>query len=132
MGPAYVSQAFISLVEQSRKKTIVNVSSTLGSIGSDMGQVFTSYAIVKAGLNMLVRLHFFLSLHLSAIADLIDASQTYKQAKEQPDITVITICPGHLQTGASNVRAAARVSVRHSDRALAFTRAYISRYGRRG
>ena len=62
VGPAYVSQAFISLVEKSRKKTIVNVSSTLGSIGSDMGRVFTSYAIVKAGLNMLVRLHLFLSL----------------------------------------------------------------------
>ena len=62
MGPAYVSQAFISLVEKSRKKTIVNVSSTLGSIGSDMGRVFTSYAIVKAGLNMLVCLHLFLSL----------------------------------------------------------------------
>ncbi|KAM5533674.1 hypothetical protein V8D89_012641 [Ganoderma adspersum] len=66
VGPAYVSQA----------GTVVSVSGTLGSIGSDMGRVFTSYAIVKAGLNML----------------------TYKQAKERPDITVITICPGHLQT----------------------------------
>ena len=62
LGPAHVSQALVPLVEKSGKKTIVNISSTLGSIGSGFGKEFASYAIVKAGLNMLVRLHLFLSL----------------------------------------------------------------------
>ena len=58
IGPACVAQAFVSLVEKSARKTVVNVSSTLGSIGSVHTfdhERFTSYAIVKAGLNMLVR-----------------------------------------------------------------------------
>ena len=63
LGPAYVSQALVPLVEKSGKKTIVNISSTLGSIGSGFGKQFTSYAIVKAGLNMLVR---FLQSFLAA------------------------------------------------------------------
>ncbi|KAI0715868.1 hypothetical protein C8T65DRAFT_642684 [Cerioporus squamosus] len=34
VGPAYVTQAFIRLVETSTKKTIVNISSTLSSMGA--------------------------------------------------------------------------------------------------
>lgn len=55
LGPVYVSQAFVGLVEKSAKKTIVNISSTVGSIGSDFGTKGASYAISKAALNMLVR-----------------------------------------------------------------------------
>ena len=54
-GPAYVSHAFLPLLEKGGKKTIVNVSSTLGSIGTDLGQIAASYSVAKAGLNMLVR-----------------------------------------------------------------------------
>ncbi|KAI0751855.1 NAD-P-binding protein [Daedaleopsis nitida] len=81
-GPAYLARAFLPLVEKSQKKTIVNVSSILGSVGSDCGGFHTTYSISKAALNML----------------------TYKQAKERPDITTITIWPGWLQTdmGGSN------------------------------
>ncbi|EJF58336.1 NAD(P)-binding protein [Dichomitus squalens LYAD-421 SS1] len=89
VGPAYTSQAFISLVEKSKKKTIVNISSTLGSIGRDFGPQYASYAVTKASLNML----------------------TYKQAKERPDLTVLSICPGHLQTDMGGENAALPVSV---------------------
>ena len=54
VGPARVAQAFIGLVEKSTKKTIVNISSTLGSVGSDLGVQNASYSISKAALNMLV------------------------------------------------------------------------------
>ncbi len=54
-GPALVTQAFIGLVEKSEKKTVVNISSTVGSIASDFGAKAASYAISKAALNMLVR-----------------------------------------------------------------------------
>ena len=54
VGPACVAQAFIGLVEKSTKKTIVNISSTLGSVGSDLGVQNASYSISKAALNMLV------------------------------------------------------------------------------
>ena len=54
-GPAYVSHAFLPLLEKGGKKTIVNVSSTAGSIGSDFSADQTSYGVSKAALNMLVR-----------------------------------------------------------------------------
>ncbi|KAI1792008.1 hypothetical protein LXA43DRAFT_1181400 [Ganoderma leucocontextum] len=81
VGPACLrvaAQALLPLVAKSAKKTIVNISSTLGSIGTDLGQPkFASYAVTKAGLNML----------------------TSKQAKPRPDIVAVAICPqGHLQT----------------------------------
>ncbi len=55
VGPAIIAQTFVSLVEKSTKKTIVNISSTLGSIGTDSGNICASYSVAKAGLNMLVR-----------------------------------------------------------------------------
>ena len=56
VGPAFVAQSLIPLVEKSSKKTIVNVSSTVGSIGIDMfGKIAASYSVSKAALNMLVR-----------------------------------------------------------------------------
>ena len=55
VGSAYMSQAFVGLVEISAKKTIVNISSSFGSISIDAGVACVSYAVSKAGLNMLVR-----------------------------------------------------------------------------
>lgn len=57
VGPAHVAQAYLPLVAKSAAKTIVNVSSTLGSLGTDFGPHFASYSISKAALNMLVRTH---------------------------------------------------------------------------
>ncbi|RPD54201.1 NAD-P-binding protein [Lentinus tigrinus ALCF2SS1-7] len=91
-GTAYVTQAFIGAVEKSAKKTVVNVSSTFGGIGADQGVragVAASYAISKAGLNML----------------------TYKEAKEKPDIVAIAICPGWVQTDMGGENAMYPVSV---------------------
>lgn len=62
VGPAYITQAFIDIVEKSQKKTIVNVSSTLGSMGADFGTQSTSYSLTKAALNMLVRIIYLSSL----------------------------------------------------------------------
>ncbi len=59
IAPAYITQVFLSLVEKSKGRTVVNVSSTLGSLGADgFGTRSTSYAISKAALNMVVRLSF--------------------------------------------------------------------------
>ncbi|KAI0353818.1 NAD-P-binding protein [Trametes cingulata] len=89
-GTAHVSQAYLPLLEKGAKKTIVNVSSTAGSIGFDLGPAYASYAISKCALNML----------------------TYKQAKERPDFTVISLCPGHLKTDMGGpARATTEVSV---------------------
>ncbi len=98
---------FVPLVAKSTKKTVVNISSTLGSIGTDLGEKFASYSVTKAALNMLVRRSgsgsgCHRSLKLIVPADPVGSTpQTYKQAKERPDITAISICPGHLQTGTS-------------------------------
>ncbi len=94
-GPTHVAQAFVGLVEKSAKRTIVNISSTLGSMGADPGAVHASYAVSKAGLNMLVRL--LSPLH--APSRTADFAQTYKEAKEKPSLIVISMCPGSLQTG---------------------------------
>ncbi|KAI0696967.1 NAD-P-binding protein [Cerioporus squamosus] len=88
-GPAAVAQAFVGLVEKSEKKTIVNVSSTMGSIGSNWGVIGASYGISKTALNML----------------------TYKEAKEKPEITAISMCPGWLQTDMGGENAMHPVSV---------------------
>ncbi|EIW54690.1 NAD-P-binding protein [Trametes versicolor FP-101664 SS1] len=89
IGPAHVAQAYLPLVEKSAAKTIVNVSSTLGSLGTDFGPHFASYSISKAALNML----------------------TVKQAYDRPDLTVVTVCPGHLKTDMGGESAPLEVSV---------------------
>ncbi|PIL23173.1 hypothetical protein GSI_14482 [Ganoderma sinense ZZ0214-1] len=89
VGPALVSKALLPLVEKSVRKTIVNVSSTVGSVSSVWAAQPLSYAIVKAGLNML----------------------TAKQAKARPDLTVISMCPGHLQTELGGASAPTPASV---------------------
>lgn len=57
VGPALVSQAFLPFLEKSEKKTILNISSSGGSlaIAAQVGTRNTSYAMSKAALNMLVR-----------------------------------------------------------------------------
>ncbi len=54
-APALIAQLYLPLVEKSEKKTIVNVSSSLGAFGYGYGETWASYAITKTALNMLVR-----------------------------------------------------------------------------
>ncbi|KIJ64620.1 hypothetical protein HYDPIDRAFT_112002 [Hydnomerulius pinastri MD-312] len=75
-GTALVTRMFIPLLERSAKKIIVNITSTLGSIGNDTGGEHTTYSISKAALNML----------------------TYKQVKERPDLITFMIHPGWCKT----------------------------------
>ncbi|KAJ3005007.1 hypothetical protein NUW54_g4535 [Trametes sanguinea] len=89
VGPAYITQVFLPLVERSERKTVVNVSSELGRFTADYGTRSTSYSIAKAGLNML----------------------TYKQEKERPDIIFISLCPGWLKTDMGGQEAPNDVSV---------------------
>ncbi|KAH9930401.1 NAD-P-binding protein [Epithele typhae] len=77
IGPALMVQTFAPLVARGGKKAIVNVSSTMGSIASRKPQnQHSSYSISKAALNML----------------------TGKLADSYPDLTVIVMCPGWLET----------------------------------
>ena len=62
VGPTIVAQTFLPLVEKSARKTIVNVSSLLGSIGSGLDQRYSSYSVTKTALNMLVSLVFILGV----------------------------------------------------------------------
>ncbi len=61
VGSAHVAQTYLPLVAKSTGKTIVNVSSTLGSMGSERpgGELYASYSISKAGLNMLVSIRSY-------------------------------------------------------------------------
>jgi NAD(P)-dependent dehydrogenase (short-subunit alcohol dehydrogenase family) len=54
-GPALVTRFLLPSIEKSSRKVIVNISSSLTSIGRDLGPISTSYSISKMGLNMLVR-----------------------------------------------------------------------------
>ncbi|KAI0353991.1 NAD-P-binding protein [Trametes cingulata] len=76
VGPALMSQAYLPLLEKGRKKVILNISSTYGSVGSDFGERLVSYSLSKAALNML----------------------TYKQKKTRPDIISVCMCPGWVHT----------------------------------
>ncbi|KAI0816807.1 NAD-P-binding protein [Trametes gibbosa] len=89
VAPAYITQIYLPLVQKSTKKTVVNVSSEIGSLSTDFGTRSTSYAISKASLNMV----------------------TYKQQKERPDIIFISICPGWLRTDLGGEEAPNDVSV---------------------
>lgn len=55
VGPMLLSQVYLPLLEKGEKKTVVNVSSGLASIGLNAGNKCTSYSISKTALNMLVR-----------------------------------------------------------------------------
>ncbi|TFY52499.1 hypothetical protein EVJ58_g9984 [Rhodofomes roseus] len=83
-APALLGQVYAPLLEKGTKKTIVNVSSTLGSIGTDLGETTATYSVSKTALNML----------------------TYKQAKARPDFIVISVCPGWVKTDMGGAQAA--------------------------
>ncbi|OSX61296.1 hypothetical protein POSPLADRAFT_1034746 [Postia placenta MAD-698-R-SB12] len=83
-APALISQVYLPLVEKSNRKVIVNVSTSFGSIGLDVGPLCAAYSATKAGLNML----------------------TYKQAKAKPGLTVITLDPGWVKTDMGGPNAA--------------------------
>ncbi|KAH9887891.1 NAD-P-binding protein [Cubamyces lactineus] len=76
IAPALLAQVYLPLIEKSTKKTIINVSSSLGAFGYGYGELWASYAITKTGLNML----------------------TYKQRAERPDLMVVCLCPGWVKT----------------------------------
>ncbi|CDO74375.1 hypothetical protein BN946_scf184956.g4 [Trametes cinnabarina] len=72
VAPALLGQVYLPLIEKSNKKTIVNVSSSLGAFGYGYGELWASYAITKTGLNML--------------------------RAERPDLMVVCLCPGWVKT----------------------------------
>ncbi|KAI0816813.1 NAD-P-binding protein [Trametes gibbosa] len=82
VGPALLSQVCLPFLQKGGTKKILHISSTAGSIATAAHaapefQLIASYAMSKAALNMLA----------------------YKQKLEQPDFTVITLCPGWVKTG---------------------------------
>ena len=54
IGPTLLYQTYLPLLEKGKRKTVVNMSSGLASIGLDLGGKCTSYSISKTALNMLV------------------------------------------------------------------------------
>ncbi|KAI0715864.1 C-factor [Cerioporus squamosus] len=75
-APALMAQVYLPLIEKSTKKTIVNVSSSLGTFCSPSAERWASYSVTKAALNML----------------------THKQAKERPDLMIVCLNPGWIKT----------------------------------
>jgi len=75
-GPAIIGRTFVHLLLKSKKKTIVNFTSGLSSFQLDFGAINFSYTISKTAINMV----------------------SYKQAKENKDLTVITLDPGYVKT----------------------------------
>ncbi|KAI0816814.1 NAD-P-binding protein [Trametes gibbosa] len=81
VGPALVSQVCLPFLKKGHAKKVLHISSTSGSIES-LERTPTaylpvpSYSMSKAALNMLA----------------------FKQKLEQPDLTVITMCPGWVKT----------------------------------
>ncbi|KAL6307034.1 NAD-P-binding protein [Sparassis latifolia] len=76
VGPALIAQLYLPFIEKSRRKVIVNVTSSLASIGLDIGPKSATYSISKTALNML----------------------TYKQARARPDIIAFVLDPGWVKT----------------------------------
>lgn len=96
IGPAVVAQAYLPLLERSTKKTIVNVTSGLASIGLDIGDKCATYSMSKTMLNMLVSTSFSIFIPLGSC--LLISFQTYKQKAERPDITTVLVDPGWVKT----------------------------------
>lgn len=70
------------------------MSSSLASIGIDFGGQHSSYSISKAALNMLV-----CKSGLPSLVAKFVTIQTYKQAKERPDLVPFLVDPGWVKTG---------------------------------
>lgn len=54
-GPALLGMVYLPLLEQGRRKVIVNMTSGLASIALDFGAKNATYSVSKTALNMLVR-----------------------------------------------------------------------------
>ena len=54
VAPAFLGVLYLPLLERGTRKTIVNVSSSVGSIGVNYGPMYPTYALTKTALNMLV------------------------------------------------------------------------------
>ena len=93
-GPALIAQHFLPLLKRGGRKLIINMTSGLGSISKDLGPKCCTYSISKAALNMLVS-----SCHELHSRDVESVSQTYKQAKAEPDLISFVIDPGWNKTG---------------------------------
>ncbi|TFY58889.1 hypothetical protein EVJ58_g6130 [Rhodofomes roseus] len=83
VGPALLASLCLPFLEKGNKKTIVNVSSSMGGLTHDYGASAATYNASKAAMNML----------------------THKQAKTRPDLIVISLCPGWVQTDLGGVSA---------------------------
>ncbi|KAH9930408.1 NAD(P)-binding protein [Epithele typhae] len=90
VGPALIAQALSPVLARSGRKAIVKISSSMGSVAARHfpDNYKASYAISKAALTML----------------------TGKLADAYPDLTVISMCPGWLQTDMGGSGAAFPVS----------------------
>ncbi|KAI0266193.1 C-factor [Gloeopeniophorella convolvens] len=91
VGPGLTAQAYLPYLEKGKKKTIMNLSSGIGSIASDYGPLHSSYCITKTAVNML----------------------TSKQASARKDIIAFAIDPGWVATdmGGPNADLKPEVSV---------------------
>ncbi|EJD39193.1 NAD(P)-binding protein [Auricularia subglabra TFB-10046 SS5] len=76
VGTLRVFRAFRPLVEKSARRVVVNVSTSLASIGLDLGTKTASYCIAKTAQNML----------------------TYKLVKQYPELTIFAFNPGWIKT----------------------------------
>ena len=109
-GPALIAQAFLPLLEIGHRKVIVNFTSGLASCGLDIGPKCTSYSISKSALNMLVstnQTRFLIHHHLRIsywwlglfpLKKKTTPRQTYKQAKQRPDLIAFVVDPGWVKT----------------------------------
>lgn len=55
VGPALVANALLPLLRKADRRVLMNMTSTMGSIGSDMGAKLGTYSMSKTTLNMAVR-----------------------------------------------------------------------------
>ncbi|KAI0816915.1 NAD-P-binding protein [Trametes gibbosa] len=79
VAPVLLAQVCLPFLEKGRRKAILNISSTEGSIetaGVDRKSVLASYGSSKTMLNMLM----------------------YKMSVERPDLIVVCLCPGWVKT----------------------------------
>jgi NAD(P)-dependent dehydrogenase (short-subunit alcohol dehydrogenase family) len=83
LGPMRLAQSLLPLLHQSENPIVVNISSGAGSIASSDGGMM-AYRISKAGLNMF----------------------TKTVAIDMPDLTVVSIGPGWVQTDMGGKNAA--------------------------
>jgi len=86
LGPALIFQAFLPLLERSKRPggpVAINVTSGLGSIAANTGTISTTYSISKSALNML----------------------TSHQAHEKPNVITIAVNPGWTKTDLGGARA---------------------------